>query len=138
MTRKEQLKNNKAMERIFYESSNHSPMVDFNPDGKLTMEGRSIPEDVNKLFYPLIEFAKKLKVEKTTIELNLEYFNTATSKKLLELLKTLDANNNIGEILINWHYEEGDEDSVEMAEIYEECLLRVKFQYYEHEELKVA
>lgn len=124
------------MERIIYEPTSHSPLVDFNPDGKLLMEGRSIPEDINKLFIPLIDFVKKLKVEKATIDLNLEYFNTATSKKLLELLKHLDANNNIGEVLINWHFEEGDEDSVEMAEIYEECLRRGKFQYHEHAEIK--
>jgi hypothetical protein len=125
------------MERIVIEPSTHSPLIDFNPDGTLLMEGRSIPENVSRLFDPLIDFAKFLEVEKCTFNLNLEYFNTATSKKLLELFKNLDANNKIGEILINWHFEEGDEDSVEMAEIYEESLRRSKFQYHEHAEAEI-
>jgi hypothetical protein len=124
------------MERIVIKPSSHSPLVDFNTDGKLLMEGRSIPEDVNKLFQPLIEFVSILKVEKVTFDLNLDYFNTATSKRLLELLKHLDANNKINEVHINWHFEEGDEDSKEMAEIYEEFLHRCKFQYHEYAEVK--
>jgi hypothetical protein len=37
--------------------------------------------------------------------------------------------------LINWHYETDDEDSYEIAEILEECLIRASFRYYEHSEL---
>ena len=45
-----------------------------------------------------------------------------------------DANNKICSIKVNWHFEEGDEDSVETAEIYEESLLRVAFRYLEYAE----
>ena len=123
------------MERIAIEGTSHSPAVDFDLNGKLVMEGRSIPEDINMLFNPLINFVSKLEVEQVEFDINLEYFNTATSKKLLELLKYLEANNKIGEILVIWHYEEGDDDSQEMAEIYEECLLRSSFRYLEYAEV---
>ena len=43
----------------------------------------------------------------------------------------IPANNKIEEILVNWYFEEGDEDSVETAEIYEESLLRTDFRYIE-------
>jgi hypothetical protein len=68
-------------------------------------------------------------------DINLEYFNTSSSKKLLELLKRLDANKQIHSVQVNWHFEEGDEDSVETAEIYEECLNRIDFKYYEYAEI---
>ena len=52
----------------------------------------------------------------------------------MEILKYLDANNNIKQLNINWHYEEGDDDCVEIAQIYEESLLRVRFKYIEYDE----
>jgi hypothetical protein len=123
------------MERIVIEASSHSPEIDFNVDGKLKMEGRSIPEDINKLFNPLIEFVSELEVGKVVFDVNLEYFNTATSKKLLELFKNIEKNEKIEQVLIKWHFEEGDEDSCEMAEIYAECLTRSKFEYLEYAEV---
>jgi hypothetical protein len=122
------------MKPIILEATSNSPLVFFQPNGHLKLEGRSIPEDVFKLFNPMIEFAQDLKVDDLKFDVNLEYFNTASSKKLMELFKTIDANNKIGKILINWYFEEGDEDSAEMAEIYEENLLRSEFRYHEYAE----
>ena len=122
------------MENLVIEQTNHTPAVEFYADGKLKIEGRSLPEDVFKLFNPLIEYVCNLEAEKAIFDINLEYFNTASSKKLLELIKSLDANNKVGSVLINWHYEEGDDDSLEMAEIYEELLMRTDFRYHEFAE----
>jgi hypothetical protein len=122
------------MENIFIEPTSHMPLVDFKIDGQLKLEGRSIPEDANKIFNPLIEFVDQLDVLNAKLDVNLTYFNTATSKKLLELLKHLDANNKIMTVLVTWLYEEGDDDSVETAEIYEECLRRTDFRYKEYAE----
>ena len=98
------------------------------------MEGRSFPEDVCKFFDPLISFVSDLETESVVLDVNLEYFNTASSKKLMDLFKHLDANNHIQHILINWHYEEGDDDSIETASIFEESLLRSEFRYMEIED----
>ena len=120
------------MKSLYYEPSNHSPLVDFNTNGCLLIEGRSVPEDVNRLFGPLIEFAAKLEAQDVVFDINLEYFNTATSKRMLELLKSLDANNTIRNLSINWHYETDDDDNFEMGQIYEECLSKARFFYKEH------
>lgn len=123
------------MQAIYIEPSDYSPRIDFNPSGKLLLEGRSLPEDVNKLFEPLMQFAKSITIHNLQFDINLEYFNTATSKKLLELLQTFDLNTNIGYMVVNWHYEEDDDDSKEIAEIYAECLLRVQMNYVVHSSL---
>ncbi len=123
------------MEPLIAEATTYSPGIDFNPSGKLVLEGRAIPEDAAKLFDPMIEFVDQLETEEVLFVINLVYFNTASSKKLLELLKHLDANNKIKQVQINWHFEEGDEDSVETAEIYEELLLRSNFRYIEYAEV---
>lgn len=122
------------MENIIIEARGHMPYIEFNTDGSLKMEGRALPEDVNRMFEPLIEFVSNLSAKKAVFDVNLEYFNTATSKKLLDLMKHLEANNKIEEVSIIWRFEEGDEDSVEMAEIYEDCLIRTVFTYIEYTE----
>jgi sulfatase maturation enzyme AslB (radical SAM superfamily) len=125
------------MDDILIEATAHHPFVDFKTEGRLKLMGKSIPEDAVKIFNPLIEFVGQLKVPHVTFDINLTYFNTASSKKLLELLKQLDANGKIKTILVNWLYEEGDDDSVETAEIYEECLRRTDFRYKEYEEKSI-
>jgi hypothetical protein len=123
------------MEKILCEPTSHLPLAYYNSEDGFKLEGRSIPEDACKIFNPMIEFIDQLDVIHLTFNINLEYFNTASSKKLLELLKHLDANNKIKTILVNWHFEEGDDDSVETAEIYEECLRRTSFRYIEYAEV---
>ncbi|MGD2035421.1 MAG: DUF1987 domain-containing protein [Bacteroidales bacterium] len=123
------------MERIYRESTASLPLIDFMPEGNLKIEGRSIQEDAVGFFSPLIEFVDALNVSNVILDINLEYFNTSTSKKLLDLFRHLETNDNIQNILINWYFEEGDDDSLETAEIYEECLLRIDFRYHEYAEV---
>ncbi len=123
------------MEPIVIEAQNHSPHIDFHPSGKLKITGRSLPENVAELYNPLIDFARKLQTDLVTFDIILEYFNTASSKKLLELFKAVDVNDKVSQVLVNWHYEKDDEDSLEMAEIYHESLGRSEFRYHEHIEI---
>jgi hypothetical protein len=122
------------LQNIVIEETTHSPRIEFYTNGRLLLEGRSIPEDAAKMYDPLIHFVTNLDKETVVLDINLEYFNTATSKKLMELLRHLDANNKIFNLYINWHYEEGDDDSVETAEIYEEYIRKGEFRYLEYAE----
>jgi hypothetical protein len=123
------------MKKLFVEPTPYLPLVDFSAEGNLKLEGRSIPEDATKLFNPLIDYVDQITAGKVVFDIKLDYFNTASSKKIMELLKHLDANNKVKEIQVNWHFEEGDEDSVETAEIYEEFLRRTDFRYKEYAEV---
>jgi len=100
----------------------------------LLIEGRSLPENVTEFYTPLIQWAAMLKVEVVRLDVNLEYQNSASSKKLLEMFKVLDANNNIKNLIINWHYEADDEDALESGQIFEELLRRAEFRYHEYSE----
>jgi|WetSurMetagenome_2_1015567.scaffolds.fasta_scaffold1322807_1 hypothetical protein len=122
------------MENLLIESTKYLPLIDFSTEGTLKLEGRSIPEDVNKIFNPMIEFVDHLSAPIVIFDIKLDYFNTASSKKILDLLKHLDSNKNVKQIQVTWHFEEGDEDSVETAEIYEEYLLRTDFRYKKYAE----
>ena len=122
------------MKNINYEPTSSTPLVKFMSDGRLLFEGRSLPENVSKFYSPLIEWARKLNTEVVRMDINLEYLNSASSKKLLEMLKVLDANNNIKELIVNWHYESDDEDALESGQIFEELLRKAEFRYHEYSE----
>jgi hypothetical protein len=122
------------MKNINLEPTTSTPAVRFTTDGRLLMEGRSLPENVMKFYGPLIEWVGLLKTEVVKIDLNLEYLNSASSKKLLEILKVLDANSSIKELIINWHYESDDEDTLENGQIFEDLLIKAEFRYHEYSE----
>jgi hypothetical protein len=69
---------------------------------------------------------------KTIINIQLEYFNTSSSKCLLDLFKKLEAINN--EIVINWYYEEDDEDMLEAGEDYD-AIINIPFRMIEIDEI---
>jgi anti-anti-sigma regulatory factor len=119
------------MDNLTVEATTNTPMADFKPNGLLKLEGRSSSENAAKFYDSLIEFAGELNVPRVYLDINLEYINTASSKQLLSLLNTLDQNNNIGSVQVNWFYEEGDEDSVETGEMFEDSLKRIRFTYNE-------
>jgi hypothetical protein len=122
------------MKNIILVPTSSTPEVRFTTDGRLYMEGRSLPENVTKFFDPLIAWVKELTTEVVKMDLKLEYLNSASSKKLLEILRTLDSNVHIKEFIINWHYESDDEDALENGEILEELLNKAEFRYHEYAE----
>jgi hypothetical protein len=123
------------MKNIFFEPTTSTPAVKFITDGRLLLEGRSLPENVTKFYAPLIEWGRMLIAEVVKMDINLEYLNSSSSKKILELLKALDTNNNIKELIINWHYESDDEDALESGQIFEELLPKAEFRYHEYSEV---
>ncbi|MDQ3394085.1 MAG: DUF1987 domain-containing protein, partial [Bacteroidota bacterium] len=61
--------------------------------------------------------------EVTILYVKLEYFNTSSSKCLVEVFRKLEKLHNIGkEIKIRWFYEAEDEDMLESGEDFKEIL----------------
>lgn len=119
------------MDNIYIEATSDTPEVIFENSGKLSIKGRSLPENIIVFYDQLIDWVKKLKAETVRMDISLDYISSTSSKKLLEMLKILDANNTIKELIINWHYEYDDDDIIEKGQIFEELLMRASFRYYE-------
>jgi len=62
--------------------------------------------------------------------IKLEYMNSSSSNQLLMILRNLDENCNINKLIINWFYEEDDDDALESGQIYEELLQKALFKYH--------
>lgn len=124
------------MENLLIVSTKRTPEVSFTTDGRLVISGRSIPEDPNKfydqLFAWVFNYCQEL-ADTTTVDISLEYFNSGSSKAILEILRALvDKAANSKQISINWYYEEGDDDILERGEYYE-SILNIKFNFIETE-----
>jgi len=70
-------------------------------------------------------------LKKTLVNIQLEYFNTSSSKCILDVFKKLEAiHKSKNDVVINWYYEEDDEDMLEAGEDYE-SIIRVPFKMIE-------
>ena len=121
------------MDDIVLIASTKTPSVKFSADGQLELKGRSIPENSLDFYKPLLEWVDNyanLAVAETTIHVQLEYFNTSSSKCLLDLFKRLE--NIGGKVAIHWYYEQDDEDMLEAGEDYE-AIVNVPFKMIEIE-----
>lgn len=70
--------------------------------------------------------------EHTTLQIKLEYFNTSSSKCLLDIFKKLETIG--GKSQVEWYYENDDEDMLEAGEDYE-AIVHVPFKMIGVEQL---
>ncbi len=116
------------MENLQIEGSPKTPSVKFNSvEGVLELKGRSIPENSVEFYQPLYDWLDKYGESnpgKTTIDIKLEYFNTSSSKCILDIFKKLEGINEKGsEVLVNWFFEEDDEDMEEAGQDYQAIIV---------------
>lgn len=124
-----------AIESISIEGTPKTPTVNFDGEkGTVEIKGRSIPENSIEFYKPLVEWLEKYgnePVAQTVVNIQLEYFNTSSSKCILDIFKKLEAIHKANnEVAINWYYEEDDEDMLEAGEDYE-SIIRVPFKMIE-------
>lgn len=123
------------MESLFVEGTQKTPTVNFDASkGIIEIKGRSIPENSIEFYKPLVDWLENYAQnarESTVVNIQLEYFNTSSSKCILDVFKKLEAiYKNKHQVNINWYYEEDDEDMLEAGEDYE-SIIHVPFNMVE-------
>ena len=119
------------METLLIEGSAKTPTIKFDAEqGIIEIKGRSIPENSIEFYKPLIDWLEKYSGKpktNTIVNIQLEYFNTSSSKCILDVFKKLEGINKAGSaVTIHWHYEEDDEDMLEAGEDYQ-AIINVPF-----------
>ena len=119
------------MEKFTLEGTPKTPTINFDlGTGVLEIKGRSIPENSIEFYKPLVDNLEKYGLSPkpaTTVNVQLEYFNTSSSKCILDVFKKLEGIHKGGSsVTINWHYEEDDEDMLEAGEDYQ-AIISVPF-----------
>ena len=116
-----------VLDKLLIYPSIDTPKVDLNAEtGILAMEGKSFPPDVIQFYSKIttwIDDYIENPFEKTVVNLKLDYFNTASSKIILDILyKFEELHHNGNKVIINWHYPEDDEDMEETGIEYSEIV----------------
>jgi len=123
------------MEPIIIEGTPKTPSIRFDArEGIFEIKGRSIPENSVEFYKPLNEWLDLYMqgpLDKTVVNIRLEYFNTSSSKCILDVFKRLEAiHRSKHDVEINWYYEEDDEDMLEAGEDYD-SIIKVPFKMIE-------
>ncbi len=115
------------MLNLSIEGTAKTPTIIFDSQkGLLEIKGRSIPENSTEFYKPLFDALKSNSGNLSTpitVNFQLEYFNTSSSKCILDILKTVASIKKAGgQVIINWHYDQDDEDMLESGENYQEIV----------------
>tara|TARA_B100000809_G_scaffold49217_1_gene44222 strand:+ start:461 stop:823 length:363 start_codon:yes stop_codon:yes gene_type:complete len=119
------------MQAINIETTEDTPKVILDASAsKFEMSGRSLPEDAAEFYQPILDWLDTYSSTpnpETIFEVKLEYFNTASSKLILDVLTKLE---DIENAKVHWYFYEDDEDMEEAGEEFSE-LIEVDFELKE-------
>lgn len=122
------------MNRYYIEETEFTPEIVLDIEARIfSFKGVSRPEDVLKFYLPAINWIRdfeqemlihanlKYQITSITVDFHLSYFNSASSKMLLQLLENIKKLQSKGiDIIINWRYDEADEqmydDGLDLSE----------------------
>lgn len=112
------------MDRVTINQTKQTPFVDFNPtSGVFEISGRSIPENTFDFYKPILNWLEEYAMKpqsQTRLKVYLEYFNTSSSKFILEIFKKLKPIIGKAEVVVEWHYDADDEEMMENGEDYQD------------------
>lgn len=115
------------METLTFQENAKTPYIRLDPDqGHIEIKGRSIPENSVEFYRPVLTWLSEYAQgdsKPTKVRFQLEYFNTSSSKCILDIFKKLETMYRKGwEVSISWCYDEDDEDMLESGEDYQSIL----------------
>jgi hypothetical protein len=117
----------KELRKLEIDPTLDTPKINFNPnDGILSIEGKSFPPDVATFYERVIIWIGSYILtpnKKTVLSLKLDYFNTASSKIILDILYKFEELHHKGfNVEVKWHYPDDDEDMQETGIEYSEIV----------------
>ena len=120
------------MEELRISPTKNTPEIILNPEGIIRIKGRSIHENVTEFFEPVEDWISEyitVPAEVTSVDLNLEYFNSASAKVFIHILQKITyVTLKHKKFIFNWYYEDGDDDILERGE-YFASILDVKINF---------
>ena len=117
------------MDILKLEGTEDTPQIILDKENKIfELSGRSLPEDAAEFYQPILDWLNLYETDRlpeTNFVFKLEYFNTASSKLILDILSKLEE---IEGANVYWYFHEDDEDMEEAGEEFSE-LVDVPFDF---------
>jgi len=131
------------MQKLFIEQTQNTPEINFSPEENVFLiQGKSSPEDVRELYYPVIEWIRiflddLLEGEYTNFnketplkfKVDMSYFNSSSAKFFYDIFSELKrVTSSDIPVIVEWCYDEEDNDMKEAGEDIAQ-LAEMKFTY---------
>lgn len=123
------------MKHLRIDATECTPSIDFNAQEHiLEIRGTSYPENTAAFYTPVFawleEYFGLLQEADITVNIEIVYFNSGSSKALLEFFDLLDDAAFRGmSVTVNWIYEQDDDDMREYGEEFVEDFRRLTFHF---------
>jgi hypothetical protein len=110
-------------QQIISPTKNTSEVI-LDPKGTIKLTGWLIPENAENFFNPIEDWLNeyfKNPADITTVEIRLEYINSAGTMYLLDIIHKITyihLQKNTNKFIINWHYKDEDEDMLETGRFF--------------------
>ncbi len=121
------------MENFKIEASKYIPEILLDCESNvLHVKGKSYPENTAEFYTPVFnwleQYLEQLDTQEVTVNIELNYFNSSSSKVFMDFFDMLDeAVENGKDITLNWIYDEEDETMLEYGEEFMEDLESLTF-----------
>lgn len=112
-----------SISSLHIEKEQYTPLIHFiSEENKLIIEGKSISEDPLNFFDPLFKWTEEFIASpfELTVDINLEYFNTASSKMIYDFVQNIFGASIKPKFI--WRFMEDDEDIEEYGEYLQEMV----------------
>ena len=122
------------MEPLIINKTDDTPAIHLDKAaGTFSFSGKSLPEDVTSFYAPVFAWIEAYAAspnDVTNVVFKMTYFNTASSKIILDVLMRFEDIHNAGstKVVIEWHHDEDDEDMQEAGEEYSE-IVEIPFKF---------
>ncbi|GAK51510.1 hypothetical protein U14_02755 [Candidatus Moduliflexus flocculans] len=123
------------MKNLIIDATDCTPSIYFDAqEHLLEIRGTSYPENTAAFYAPVFswldEYFANIEEGEITVNVEIVYFNSGSSKALLEFFDLLDdaAFRGMG-VTVNWIYEQDDEDMREYGEEFVEDFRRIGFHF---------
>ena len=108
------------MQNLKLEATKYTPEISLDVKGTISLVGKSYPENTFEFYAPMIkwleEYFEGTPGETTTVNMEIIYFNSSSSKLFFDFFDLLEENSSENTIEINWIYDEENESAEEAGE----------------------
>ncbi len=112
-------------------ATQYTPEILLETYGVIDIKGKSYPENTFEFYLPIMNWLKEYFIEKNspkhlTVNIEITYFNSSSSKLFFDLFDILDEHKEDFDITINWIYDKENDSAKEAGEDFIEDFTNMK------------
>ncbi|WP_294966718.1 DUF1987 domain-containing protein [Sulfurimonas sp.] len=123
------------MKNLIFEATKYTPEINLDAKGIISLVGKSYPENTFEFYKPMIKWLEEYfevnEFGTTTINMEIIYFNSSSSKLFFDFFDLLEENCEKHTITVNWIYDGENVSAQEAGEDFIEDFESLKIKLVE-------